>query len=714
MTSRNVYRYADLKRMLSPQSIAIVGASTNAAAFGTRTLDQIRDRGQYTGKLYPVNAKYEKIGTHACYPSIAALPESPDCVFIAVPREAVEPIVKECAERKAGGIVIFSSGFSETGKPQNVALQERLVRISRESGVRIIGPNCIGIMNHGIGMLGSFSETPFSGPPRPNAIGLVSQSGALGNAMAQSIEHGVSFSYVLTSGNACDVDVADQIAFLADDPSTRAIACLFEGMSNPERLLEAAELCNQAGKPLVIYKMATGERGAKAAMSHTGSLAGSNAAYRAAFERTGIVMVDNCESLIEAASFFAKAPPPTARGVAVVATSGGACIMAADKAEIHGIELPVPAPETLAALGRVVPEFGAVGNPCDVTAQVISSTEALFTCTDALMGDPAYGALLIPHVYAYAHGTQRIKVFSDAAKRYGKIACNVWVTQHHEGPGARENEMDPHVAMFNSLDRCFAAIGKWHWRNDWERAQPRNLERISPAGAATTAARLIDVSTNSTLTEREAKEVLAAYGVPVVGEQLVASAGEAAAAARKLGMPVALKVESPDLPHKTEAGVIRLNLKSEAEVEAAYEAVMANANKVSPTPRINGVLVQPMVPSGTEIMVGARIDPLFGPLIVVGLGGILVELLKDTSVELAPVTRSEAERMLKRLKGRQMLTGFRGSEPVDETRLAEVIVRLSEFASDQKDRIAELDVNPLICAGDRIVAVDALIVKRSG
>ena len=238
------------------------------------------------------------------------------------------------------------------------------------------------------------------------------------------------------------------------------------------------------------------------------------------------------------------------------------------------------------------------------------------------------------------------------------------------------------------------------------RRSPQNLR------ASSTAAKLIDAARNKTLTEREAKEVLAAYGVPVVGEKLVQSADEAAAAAKALGFPVALKVESPDLPHKTEAGVIRLGMKNEAEVKAAYEAVMANANKVTPPPRLNGVLVQPMISAGAEIMVGARIDPLFGPLVIAGLGGILVELLKDTSVELGLITQAEARAMLDRLKGRAMLTGFRGSEPVDLDKLADIIVRLAEFTVDQKDRIAELDVNPLICSGRRITAVDALIVKR--
>jgi acyl-CoA synthetase (NDP forming) len=292
------------------------------------------------------------------------------------------------------------------------------------------------------------------------------------------------------------------------------------------------------------------------------------------------------------------------------------------------------------------------------------------------------------------------------------MSCNVWISEWPSGPGSREGEELPRMAIFRSMERCFGTLAAWHKREDRRKAGARTLGRVSPLEAKEQAAKLLAASKNKTLTEREAKEVLAVYGVPVVGEQLVQNAAEAMAAATRLGYPVAMKVESPDLPHKTEAGVIRLNLKSEADVRAAYEAVMANAHKVSPPPRINGVLVQPMVPPGTEIMVGARVDPLFGPLIVAGLGGILVELLKDTAVELAPINTTEARAMLKRLKAQAALTGFRGSEPVDLEQLADVIVRLSEFAADQQDHIAELDVNPLICAGSRIVAVDALIVKK--
>jgi acetyl-CoA synthetase len=444
-------------------------------------------------------------------------------------------------------------------------------------------------------------------------------------------------------------------------------------------------------------------------MSHTGSLAGSNASYRAVFKRAGAIVVDDFEALMETAAFFAKAPPPKAAGAAIVAASGGAAIMAADRAEQHGVPLPQPAAEVRTILESRIPEFGSSRNPCDVTAAVISDPESLGICANALLGDPQYGILVSPLTYGYAPAAKRPQVYSDLAEQHGKMACVVWQTEWQDGPGVVEANQCSRVALFRSMNACFAAVAAWHWRSDKRAAGVQSVAATANETVAH-AHSLIAAATGQTLTEREAKAVLALYGVPVVGERLAHSADDAVNAAALLGYPVVLKVESPDLPHKTEAGVIRLNLRTANEVRDAYAAVMANADKVSPLPRINGVLVQPMVPQGIEMVVGARNDPLFGPLIVVGLGGILVEVLKDTALSPAPVTTSEAEDLLRQLKGVKLLEGFRGMPAVDVKRLAQVISDVSRFAADHRDTVAELDVNPLICAGDRITAVDALIV----
>ncbi len=705
---RPLYRYAQLDRLLNPQSIAIIGASARPGAFGERVLSNLCD---YRGRIYLVNSRYERIGDRPCYPSLAALPEPIDCAVITVAREAVDEVAEQCIAAGAGGMIVFASGYAETGKPDRIAQQQRLVQRARESGVPLIGPNCIGAVNHRLRSRITFMPYAAMLPPRPGAVGIVSQSGALGFGLEQAMQHGTPISHVLTSGNSSDVDMADYVAFLADEPSCSVIALLFEGMSDPQRLIAACERAWAVNKPVVVCKLATGEFGAQAAMSHTGSLAGSQAAYRAAFARAGVVLVEDFEALMETASFFAKAPTlPKARGVAVLATSGGAAIMAADKAELHGVALPQPDAPAMAVLQARIPEFGSTRNPCDVTAQVMNDPLSLPACADALLDDPNYGALIIPMVFSGPLSGIRVPYYNTLARRTGKPVINIWLTEWLEGNGAAAMESDPHVVLFRSMDRAFAAIAAWHRRADLRMAPRVTGIRLAPAGAREAAASLL-ATASGTLTERESKAILAPYGIPVVQEVLVQTADEAVAVAAGTGYPVVVKVESPDLPHKTEAGVIRLNLHNEAELRAAFAAVMANAARVSPAPRISGVLVQPLVPAGVEIMIGARVDPLFGPLVVVGLGGILVELLKDTAIGLAPVSAEEATTMLDRLKGRAALHGFRGSPPVDIAALAGIIARASEFIADHAGEVAEIDINPLICDGARILAVDALIVK---
>jgi acyl-CoA synthetase (NDP forming) len=421
--------------------------------------------------------------------------------------------------------------------------------------------------------------------------------------------------------------------------------------------------------------------------------------------------VRDFEALVETAAFLAKAPPPRARGVAVVAVSGGAAIMSADKAEAHGVPLPQPTPPVQAILESRIPDFGSARNPCDVTAQVANDPESLTACASAMLGEEHYGALIYAQIYSTELSAKRPGELAAIAAQHDKPICVVWTTEWLEGFGSKEAEQNPRIGLFRSMDRCFATLAHWHARAARRAAGPRVVARLSRPEAAAEAAALIAASQDRTLTEREAKAVLAAYGVPVVPERLTQSEDAAVAAAQALGFPVAMKVESPDLPHKTEAGVIRLRLKDAAEVREAYRAVMANAVRHAPGARINGVLVQPMARPGVEVMVGGRVDPLMGPLVVAGLGGVLVELMRDSALALAPVTQPEARAMFERLRGRAALEGFRGAPAVDLDVLADIVTRLSEFLADQRGRVAELDVNPIIVAGRDAVAVDALIVK---
>lgn len=709
LRSRPVYRRADLRRLLEPRSICIVGASPREGAFGERALANLS---HYEGEILLVNSRYDRIGERPCFPSLASLPRVPDCVVLAVARDAVEDYVRECSRLGVGGVIVFASGYAETAMPERIALQRRLSDIASTSGLRVLGPNCMGLANHAASTVLSFVTYSDQGTPRRSAIGVASQSGAMSNSLGQASEIGVSFSHVLSTGNACDVDVADLIAYLADVDACRAIACVFEGMADPRRFMQAARVAWDAGKPLVVCKIATGADGAAAAASHTGSMAGSNEAYLAAFASVGAIVAERFEDMLEIAAFFAKAPPPRADGVAVISTSGGAAIMAADAAQACGVAMPQPGAAASTVLQARIPEFGSARNPCDVTAQVMADPESLAACAQVLVDDPAFGVVVMAQPQAYAFAVPRIRAVSALAQAAGKMACNVLVSQWLNGPGAHETEVDERMALFRSMTRCFATIKLWQ---QYHALRARGLPDMGSGPLVMPTARsivrkILDGASGTVLTERVSKQIMAAYGIPVVREIVVDSVEAAVEAASRLEWPVVMKAESADLPHKTEAGVVQLDLRSEEDVRRAYALIERNAHAAGPHVRLDGMLMQQMVGGGLEIMVGARCDAQFGPLVVVGLGGVLVELLRDTVVELAPVAADTAKAMLARLKGAPLLRGFRGSAPVDMDGLADIVCRLSALAADFAGEITEIDVNPLICSARGIVAVDALVV----
>jgi acetate---CoA ligase (ADP-forming) len=707
---RPLYGRADLARLIEPQSVAIIGVSANQGGFGSRTLANLAG---FQGRVYAINPKYETLHGITCYSGLAALPEVPDCVVIALPREGVEPAIEECASRGVGGVVIYASGYAETGIAERKAQQARLTAIASAGNMRIVGPNCFGIANNLTRASALFIPRHDRLPHHVGPVGIVSQSGALGYTAVQASERGVGYSHYLAAGNSCDVDVCDFASYLVEAPECRAIALCFEGVKSGARLLALGEKAAAADKPIVVYKVANGAASAAAALSHTGTLAGSDAAYRAAFERGRFIVVDDLEALFETAQFFAKAGRPKAAGVAVMATSGGAAVITADMAETFGVPMPQPGPAAQPVLAAAIPEYGSTRNPCDVTAQVINDQESLIACCTALLEDPAYGALVLPQVMAIPVQTPaRVPLMSELSRRTEKPICIIWQTEWLEGPGAALYENDKRVALFRSARRCFATLAAWQRHEERHGKQPETVTRTSPHGADATAARAL-AAAGERLTEREAKSVLASYGVPVIDERLAEDVAGALAAADALGYPVALKLESPDIAHKTEAGVIRLDLRDPAALRRAYDEILATAARLSPRPRINGMLVQPMAPKGVELVIGARIDPQFGPLIVVGSGGILVELLRDSVVALAPVGRDTALAMLRRLKGAALLAGFRGSAPVELGPVADAVCRVSELIADQREAIAEIDVNPLICGPAGAVAVDALIVRRA-
>lgn len=455
-TKRNVYRRADVARVIAPRSIAIVGASERPGSLGLRTLQNLA---AFEGAVYPVNGKYKELAGRACYASLAELPQVPDCVVIALGQDQVEAAARECARLGVGGIVVFASGYAETGTEEGRAAQARLTALAHEHGLRILGPNTTGFANHLIGAHAGFAEFPPAGAPVRGTIGLVTQSGALGLGLSQAAEHGASISHVLTAGNSCDVDVADHVSYLAEDDACRAIALVFEGLADPSRLEQAAAVARAAGKRIVAYKLAIGPEGAAAAMHHTGSIAGSDADYDALFSRSGILRVARSETLIETAIFLAKAPPPSARAAAVMSSSGGTAIMAVDKANLHGVALPQPEGRTLEEIKASIPSFGAARNPCDATAQASTNPDSVRRCAEAFLSDPRYGALVVP--WGKAYDSPVLARLGELGAAHNKPICLVWMSQWLEGPGALEAERNPNLAVFRSMDSCFFALSKY-------------------------------------------------------------------------------------------------------------------------------------------------------------------------------------------------------------------------------------------------------------
>jgi acetyltransferase len=712
-STRPLYGAADLTRLIDPKVVAIVGASETRGSFGERTLSNMAG---FTGKVFAINPKYQTLLGRPCVPSLADLPEQPDCVVLCVARPMVEGMIENAAAVGAGGVVVYASGFAETTKPDRIEAQQRLIDLAHRTGVRVVGPNCVGLANTrskaGLNFMPDYAGMGH----RHGPIGIVSQSGALGYTVLQGMERGIGFSHYLAAGNSCDVDVCDFISYLAENDDTKAIVCLLEGVKDGGRFLAAARKARDAGKALIVYKTGNSETSSKAAMSHTGTMVGSAVAYRTAFEEAGAIAVDDLESVLETASFFAKTKAPSAgAGVGILSTSGGAAVICADKAEAHGVPLPTLDAKTAQALNTVVPDFGSVANPSDLTAEVLKTSETFGFCLDAFLNDASFSALVMPMIFAHASSSgARAPTIVEAAARTDKPLAVVWMNEWLQGPGSELLDADPRVCMFRSADRCFATLRAWF---DWHKRRARQSAvsgRRSPADAAQAARRILVEagSRGKSLSETESKRILDCYGIHVPREIVAGDPDAAAEAARTIGGPVALKIVSPDILHKTEAGGVRLGLSSMDDVRAAAQEILASASRYAPQARLDGISVQEMAPSGVEIGLGVKNDRQFGPLVAVGLGGIMVELLGDTAVRLAPVTDAAARDMLTSLKGYPLLTGYRGKPGVDVDGLVDAICRLSELAHDLADVIDQIDVNPVIAGGAGVMAADALIVCK--
>ncbi|HYZ34615.1 MAG TPA: acetate--CoA ligase family protein [Crenalkalicoccus sp.] len=690
---------ATLRRVLSPRSVAVVGVSAEPTGFGARVVTNLVN---FQGPVWAINPKYASGELHGrpCLGSLAELPQAPDCVLLALPRTGIAPAIEACIAKGAGGAIVFASGYGETGIPERIEEEARLAARVREAGLPLVGVNCLGIVDHVLKAGVTFMpEYPRMVAPA-EGVAITSQSGALGYALMQAAERGFSVCHMTTAGNATDLDVCDLAAYQLSMPECRCVALAVEGLRDGRRIALLGEAAARAGKPVVVLKLGRGEAGAAAAISHTGSLAGSAAAWSAAFRRAGLVEVEDFDALLETAAFFAKSGgAPRARGVAIVTPSGGAGIMAADHAEALHLSMPQPSPETERVLRAAIPDFGAPRNPCDLTAQVATNPASYDECLDAMLDDPQYGVLVIPIVYSH-HATTAVRMAQTqkVAARHGKPVCIAWIPEQLEGPGVVAAEAMPELAVFRSMRRLMNAIRLW---------QGYHAPRAAPAEVQGGAVAL--PPSPCVLAEAEAKALFARAGVPTVEERRAADAEAAVAAAEALGFPVALKLDSPDIAHKTEAGGVALNLADVAAVRAAFDAILAAARRYDARARLDGVLVQRMAPKGVELILGTRRDPQFGPMLLVGTGGVQAELWRDVALDLAPVSPARAEEMLRSLRGFPLLDGFRGAPRADLAAVARAVAAFSQFVASAGPRLQEAEINPLIAGAWGCLAVDGLV-----
>jgi acyl-CoA synthetase (NDP forming) len=698
-----------LDALMQPRSIAVIGASQDPTKIGGRPVELLRRYG-YAGEIYPVNPKAAIVQGLQAYPSVEALPEPPDLAIVAVDAEKAPEAVEQCADRGIRCVVVFSSGFAELGE-KGRAMQERLRIAARRSGMRVLGPNCLGAVSIAEKSIATFSIVLEHSLPAAGSLGIVSQSGNLGSfTMRLASQRGIGVSRFITTGNECDIDVADGIAWFARDPATKVILCGLETCRDAGRLIAALEEARHAGKPVIVLKIGTSEAGQAAAASHTGALAGSDAVFDAMFARCGAVRVHSIEQLIDvgqAASILLPDRLPKGSRVALLAASGGFGVLLADAAQAVGLSLPELSEATQRTVLELVP-FASARNPVDATAQMSSRPDLLQKILAAVVADDRTDAVIVPLPFSLYMPRLR-SVYMEALRFIRQQYPDRPVLLCVDGPQDALTELHalgyPTISSFDGCCATLAALARLQAAAN--RPDDRGPLAVTPAAA---------LSPDAFRHEFGAKDALAGAGVPVLAERLAADADAAARAAVEIGFPVVLKIASRDLPHKTEVGGVALGLTSESEVRRAFTQMRERVALKAPQAVIDGVIVAPMAKGVAELILGSRIDPIFGPVVMVGLGGIFAEILQDTAVQMAPVSETQAMAMLKSLKAFAVLDGARGRPRADLEAAARAVAALSQFAAAHAEVVSEIDINPLLvkARGEGAVALDALLIPRSG
>jgi acyl-CoA synthetase (NDP forming) len=695
-----------LDALFAPRSIAIFGASDDVTKIGGRPLQFLQKYG-YGGAIYPINRKGGTVQSLPAFASLAELPQVPDLAVMAVPPESVLAAVRDCAARGVRAAVILSSGFSEMGEA-GARLQAEIGEVARASGLRVVGPNCLGAIGVAERSIATFSVALESAFPDAGPVGIVSQSGNLGSyTMRLAVERGIGISRLLTTGNECDVDIADGIASLATDPGTSVILCCMETCRHAGKLVRALAMAREAGKPVIVLKVGVSTAGSEAAASHTGALAGSDAVFDAVLRQAGALRVPSIEQLIEvghAVAVAGAAGLPRGNRVALVTASGGFGVLMADAASAQGLELPKLAAATQARIVAALP-YASPGNPVDMTAQVSSRPELLVQVLSAVAEDPGCDAILLQSAYAFQMPRLR-DVYIAALEQVRRDHPSKPILLCCKAP--RDTAAQLHrmgLATVETIDAACATLA----------ALVRLGTRGEVASAAASLPTAEPLPAAAFANEASAKAALAQAGIPMLKEAVATSREAALATARDIGFPVVLKIVSPDVAHKTEVGGVVVGIASEAALQDEYDALLARVAQKAPGARIAGVLIAQMAGAGTELILGTTRDPVFGPVVMVGLGGIFAEVLRDVALQLAPVTEDQALQMLRSLKAFALLDGARGRPRADVVAAARAVAALSRFAAQHAKSVAEIDINPLVVLdqGQGAFALDALLVPAT-
>ena len=712
-----------MQALFHPRRLALVGATTRPS-FANYIHNGLRNNG-YAGELFGVTPNYEEVLGAPCYPTLDAIPGGVDTAIVVVPSRLVMDILEQAERAGVKALNIISSGFGEQDDDEARDRQRAIHDFARRTGIRVVGPNCLGLISTPASMVAMSGpyERVHRGP-----IGIVFQSGLLAYSIViPPTERNFGYTYIVTCGNEADLDATDFMRYCVEDEETHVIGAFIEQFRSPEKLARVAELAAERRKPLVVLKVGRSEAGKRAALAHTGSMVGSDEICDAVMRQLGVIRVSTLDEMVETLAICHADRLPRGDGVGAIFISGGASGLAADISHDLGVRLPTLAPETVARLHDVVPAYGSVGNPLDTTGQAATQPEITEGCLVGMADDPNIDTIMYGQAYPATIDldTPVGAVIESMPERFPNklfVVCSlvtgrVLSPMRQGQPQARPVDRLGGVPFMQGLDNGLRAVRSLNRYAAFLRQRDHDGRPSSVESATAQEAReRIWAAGGRPLVERDAKALLALYDIQATREELAANADQAVTAARAIGYPVALKIESPDIAHKTEAGGVLLNVDSDDAARDGYERVTLNARSYAPGAAIAGVLVQEMLRGGRELIVGMSRDPSFGPAIAVGLGGVMVEALHDVALGVPPLTPHDARDMLDRLRGKALLGAFRGSEPADLNEVTRILVRFSQLCIDLGNVVAEIDINPLLVfdQGRGAKVVDCLIVPARG